>query len=181
MRFPIELPDQPNQGIAVAALTSDDADRLFAVLDHDEVWTHIPGARPRTPAELDARLATGDGRQTTVIRRGIAVVGTSSFYVDPSDPSGVEIGSTLLTPVVWGTGLNTVVKRIMLTAAFGAGAEWVRLRTDERNHRSAAAILKVPGVTETDSRLEPHWIRPDGSTRISRMFRIGRPDVTHRS
>ncbi|MBS9533665.1 peroxiredoxin [Mycobacterium sp. M1] len=63
----------------------------------------------------------------------------------------------------------------MLAAAFDGGADWVRLRTDERNQRSAAAILKLAGVTELPSRLEPQWIRADGTVRTSRMFAIPRP------
>lgn len=46
-------------------------------------------------------------------------------------------------PDVWGSGVNTVVKQLMLEAAMAAGAEWVQRRTDERNLRSAAAIARL--------------------------------------
>lgn len=35
------------------------------------------------------------------------------------------------------------VKRLLLAALFQHGAQWVQLRTDERNGRSAAAIRKL--------------------------------------
>lgn len=172
VRPPIAVPDQPGGDITVTGFTADDAYRLFSVLDDDEVWAHIAGARPGTSDELTARLTGVSTQQPLVIRRGGAVVGTSSFHFDPADPAGVEIGSTLLSRQLWGTGVNTAVKQVMLAAAFGAGAQWVQLRTDERNARSAAAILKLPGVVEIESRVEPQWIRADGTVRTSRMFRV---------
>lgn len=173
--LPTCLSGQPGCGITAHGFDADDAPDLFVALDHDQVWTYIPGARPRTPDELTARLTKVSTQQPLVIRRDGDVVGTSSFHLDPSDPSKIEIGSTLLSPGAWGSGVNTEVKRMMLAAAFGAGAEWVQLRTDERNHRSAAAILKLPGVVEVEPRIEPQWIRADGTVRISRMFRVQRP------
>jgi RimJ/RimL family protein N-acetyltransferase len=178
--LPICLPDQPGGGITVHGFDAGDAPGLFAALDYDQVWTYIPGARPRTPDELTARLTKASTQQPLVIRRDGDIVGTSSFHLDPSDPSGVEIGSTLLTPEIWGSGMNTAVKQMMLAAAFGAGAQWVQLRTDERNDRSVAAILKLLGVVEVESRLEPQWIRADGTVRTSRMFRVQRPTPGNR-
>jgi len=34
--------------------------------------------------------------------------------LDPHDPAGAEVGGTLLAPDVWGTGVNTEVKRLLL-------------------------------------------------------------------
>jgi N-acetyltransferase len=72
-----------------------------------------------------------------------------------------------------GTGVNTTVKRLLLAVIFGHDAEWVQLRTDERNGRSAAAIQKF-GATELGIRQE-HLVRRDGTRRRSRIFRIERP------
>ena len=74
----------------------------------------------------------------TVRQRGHAV-GITSVVFDPDEPAGAEVGGTLLDPGVWGTGVNTVVKRLVLAEIFRHGAEWVQLRIDERNGRSAAA------------------------------------------
>ncbi len=163
-------------GVEILAFSGELADALFAALDHEQVWAHIPGPRPAMPAELVAGLS-GDAatRQVLVIRVDGEVVGTSSYFHDPTDSHGVEIGATLYTPDVWGSGVNTVVKDAMLSAAFDAGAQWVQLRTDERNVRSAAAILKLAGAVERSLQLEPDKIRKDGTVRTSRMFRIPRP------
>ncbi|MDF0528946.1 GNAT family protein [Tsukamurella sp. 8F] len=172
MRLPIELPT--SDGL-LATFSADHADALFAAIDDDRVWEHLPGPRPQSPAELRERLDGGTNRHTLVISDG-AVVGTSSYILDPDDALGVEIGATMYAPRVWGLGLNARAKGLMLAAAFDAGARWVQLRTDERNGRSAAAILKLPGAVEREPRLEPHIVRRDGTTRTSRVFRIPRPD-----
>jgi RimJ/RimL family protein N-acetyltransferase len=89
------------------------------------------------------------------------------------DPAGAEIGGTLLDPGVWGTGVNTQVKRLLLALIFRHGAQWVQLRTDERNRRSAAAIRKL-GATDLGIRQEL-LVRRDGTRRQSRIFRLDRP------
>ena len=65
------------------------------------------------------------------------------------------------------------VKRLLLAVIFRHGAEWVQLRTDERNGRSAAAISKL-GAADLGVRQE-HLIRRDGRRRRSRIFRLDRP------
>jgi RimJ/RimL family protein N-acetyltransferase len=100
-------------------------------------------------------------------------VGITSVLFDPDDPAGVEIGGTLLAPAVWGTGVNTEVKRLLLAVVFRRGAQWVQVQTDERNGRSAAAIRKL-GATELGVRSEP-LVRRDGTRRRSRVFRLAAP------
>lgn len=68
--------------------------------------------------------------------------------------------------------MNTQAKAALLSALARLGVRWVLLRTDERNERSARAILKLRSVTEMDRWLESHIQRPDGSRRVSRMFRV---------
>jgi N-acetyltransferase len=116
----------------------------------------------------------GNGyRATFTVWQGGRVVGITSVLFDPHDPAGAEVGGTLLDPGVWGTGVNTEVKRLLLAVIFRHGAQWVQLRTDERNGRSAAAIRKL-GATDLGIRQE-HLVRQDGTRRRSRIFRLDRP------
>lgn len=85
----------------------------------------------------------------------------------------MDIGGRLLDPGVRGKGVNTEVKRLLLTVVFGRGAQWVQLRTDERHGRSAAAIRKLAAV-ELGPR-EEHSVRRDGSQRRSLLSCIDRP------
>lgn len=139
-----------------------------------------PGrGRWRAPADaaaleevIGSRLA-GGYRATFTIRQGGRAVGITSVLFDPHEPAGAEVGGTLLDPCVWGKGVNTEVKRLLLAVIFGHGAQWVQLPTDERNGRSAAAIRKLGG-TDLGIRQEP-LLRRDGTRRQSRIFRIDRP------
>jgi RimJ/RimL family protein N-acetyltransferase len=112
-------------------------------------------------------------RATFTIRWCDRVVGITSVLFDPEDPGGAEIGGTLLAPDTWGTGVNTKVKQLLLAEIFRSGAQWVQLRTDERNGRSAAAIKKL-GATNLGS-IQEQLVRRDSTLRRSQVFRIFRP------
>jgi RimJ/RimL family protein N-acetyltransferase len=71
-----------------------------------------------------------------------------------------------------GTGVNAEVKRLLFEVIFAHGAEWIQLRTDERNGRSAAAIRKL-GAADFGVRLDDR-VRRDGTRRRSRFFRLAR-------
>jgi RimJ/RimL family protein N-acetyltransferase len=145
-------------------------------LADERAWEHIPRAIPADAASLDESIASNlaDGnRATFTVRQDGRVVGMTSVVFDPGDPAGVEVGGTQYDPVVWGTGVNSEVKRITFAVIFGHGARWIKLRTDERNGRSAAAIRKL-GATELGVGLD-HHVRRDGTRRNSRFFRVDHP------
>lgn len=177
MDWPICFPAEMSAGtISVRPYDPADAAELFESLADERAWEHIPSASPADAAALDegirSRLADGS-RATFTIRQGGRVVGMTSVMFDLADPAGAEVGATLLDPGVWGTGVNTEVKRLLLAVIFRHGAQWVQLRTDERNGRSAAAIRKL-GATDLGVRQE-HFVRRDGTPRQSRIFRLDRP------
>jgi RimJ/RimL family protein N-acetyltransferase len=147
---------------------------LVKSLADERVWEHMSRAAPRDAATLDQVIRSRlDGyRATFTVRQDSRAVGITSVLFDPRDPAGAEIGGTLLGPGVWGTGVNTAVKQLLLAVIFRHGAQWVQLRTDERNGRSAAAIRKL-GPTDLGIREEAH-MRRDGTRRRSRIFRLDR-------
>ena len=176
MDWPVAFPAEMSMGtISVRCYDPADAAELLEPLADERVWEHMSRAAPRDAATLDeiirSRLADGY-RATFTVRQDSRAVGITSVLVDPHDPAGAEIGGTLLGPGAWGTGVNTAVKQLLLTVIFRHGAQWVQLRTDERNGRSAAAIRKL-GATDLGIREEPH-IRRDGTRRRSRIFRLDR-------
>jgi N-acetyltransferase len=177
MEWPIRFSAEMSAGTtSLRSYDSTDAVELLEPLADERVWEHMSRPSPTNAAELDetirSRLACGD-RSTFTIRRNGRAVGITSVIFDPDHPAGVEIGGTLLHPRLWGAGVNTEVKRLLLGAVFRHGAEWVQLQTDERNGRSAAAIQKL-GATDLGVRQE-HLVRRDGTIRRSRIFRIERP------
>jgi RimJ/RimL family protein N-acetyltransferase len=176
MDWPVGFPPEMSAGtISVRSYDPADAAELLGPLADERVWEHMSRAAPADAAELDEviRARLGDGcRVTFTIRRGGRAVGITSVSFDPDDPAGAEVGGTLLGPQVWGTGVNPEVKRLLLAVLFRHGAQWIQLRTDERNGRSAAAIRKL-GATDLGLR-EEDLVRRDGTRRQSRIFRIDR-------
>jgi RimJ/RimL family protein N-acetyltransferase len=179
MEWPIRFPAELSAGaISVRFYDPADAAELFEPLADERVWEYMSRAVPADAAVLDEviRSKLGDGcRATFTVREGGRAVGITSVLFDPHDPGGVEVGGTLLDPGVWGTGVNTEVKRLLLAVIFRHGAQWVQLRTDERNGRSAAAIRKL-GATDLGIRREP-FVRRDGTHRRSRLLRLDRPEA----
>jgi RimJ/RimL family protein N-acetyltransferase len=177
MQWPLDLPAQLHAGtVSVTRYRRADATELYERLSDDRVWQHMSRGAPADAAALDqvirSRLA-GGCQVTFTVRHSERAVGITSVLFNRDDPAGAEIGGTLLDPGVWGTGVNSAVKQLLLTVVFDHGAEWVQLRTDERNGRSVAAILKL-GATEVASCRE-QVPRRDGTTRRSRIFRIDNP------
>ena len=161
--------------VSVRRYDTGDAAELLDALRDERAWEHIPRAIPVDAPALNETIQswrTGGNRVTFTVRQSGAVVGMTSVIFDPQDPGGVEVGGTQFGPAVWGTGVNAAVKRLLFDAIFDYGAEWIRLRTDERNGRSAAAIRKLGA---TDLGIQPdHRIRRDGTRRQSLMFRLDR-------
>jgi N-acetyltransferase len=177
MDWPVRFPAEMSAGnVSVRFYDSADAAELFEALADERVWEHMSRGIPADAAALDelicAKLADGYWATFTVRQHGHAV-GITSVLFDPHDAAGAEVGGTLLDPGVWGTGVNMKVKRLLLAAIFRHGAQWVQLRTDERNGRSTAAIRKL-GATDLGIRQE-HLVRRDDTLRRSRIFRIDRP------
>jgi N-acetyltransferase len=153
----------------------EDADELFAVLDHDEVWASgYGGGRPAgSPGEWrDAvAAAAGTGRRMYVARAGARVVGTSSLGDLDLANERVHLGWTAYDPAVWGTVVNPQCKRLLLGHAFDdCGLGRVKIQTDAINARSQAAIAKLGAVRE--GVLRRHMRRADGSFRDTVVFSV---------
>jgi len=182
MDWPVRFPAEMSAGtISVRSYDPADAAELFESLADERVWEHMSRAIPADAAALDevirSRLADGY-RATFTARQGGRVVGITSVLFDPHDPAGAEVGGTLLDPGVWGTGVNTEVKRLLLAVIFRHGAQWVQLRTDERNGRSAAAERTVGRRDPEARRDRPR--HPPGAPRSPGRHTSAEPDVPPR-
>lgn len=158
--------------VRLSPARDDDADELFAALDHDAVWAHVRG-RPTSADELRASLsaAHSSGRWPWIVRQDGAVVGTTSYLeVSPVD-ARLEIGFTLYTPSVWGTAVNPECKLLLMEWAFEvARMGRVQLKTDIRNARSQAAIARLGAQYE--GVLRRYQRRQDGSVRDTVVFSV---------
>ncbi|MFC3711946.1 GNAT family N-acetyltransferase [Sphingoaurantiacus capsulatus] len=92
---------------------------------------------------FDAWWAATPQRHVLVAIHGGEVVGMTSFYDVSDAKNSAAIGGTYFRPDVRGTGVNGEVKRLMLSAAFGAGARRVEFHVDAINGRSRRAVEKL--------------------------------------
>ena len=167
--------------VELAPLTADqDVADLFHVLDEDAVWEHLAGRAPNAPEYARMwRQRWAEGRIPWVVRlrRPLAgleagsVIGTSSFLNVSAPDSRLEIGSTAYNPVLWGSGVNTDAKLLLLTHAFDVlGAGRVQFMTDVRNKRSQMAIAALGARYE--GTLRRYFKRADGTVRDSVLFSV---------
>jgi RimJ/RimL family protein N-acetyltransferase len=99
------------------------------------------------------------------------VVGATTYLDIRRANRGLEIGNTWLTPAAQRTAINTEAKYLQLRHAFETLGAWrVQLKTDERNARSRAAILRLGASFE--GVLRKYQVRHDGYIRNTAMFSI---------
>jgi RimJ/RimL family protein N-acetyltransferase len=157
-----------------------DAEGLFAALDHDAVWRHLPG-RPTDAAGYATLLDDGyaAGRLPWIVRLTVpyadlpagAVVGTSSYLDISASDARLEIGFTAYTPATWAGVVNPETKLLLLVYAFDVlGAGRVQLKTDVRNVRSQQAIARLGAQYE--GVLRRYQRRADDTVRDTVIFSI---------
>ncbi len=91
---------------------------------------------------INAYLSKPNGK-TFVLFQDPELVGMSSFINIDQERSTLEIGATYYRPKFRGTGINTIIKHLMLSRAFQCGAQRIEFRVDTRNVRSQAAMAKL--------------------------------------
>ena len=107
---------------------------------------------------------------------GATPVGVTAYLDIRPEHRGVEIGMTWYSPSVRGTAINPETKRLLLAHAFetdlypAGPAIRVMLKTDERNARSRAAILKLGATFE--GILRNHVVMPDGFLRQTAVYGV---------
>lgn len=152
-------------------------------------WTWVPEDEAAMAAYVQAALDLRAQREAipfaTIQRETGRVIGTTRFanfehlpwpagnphQRGASYPDGVEIGWTWLAASDQRTAINTEAKYLMLCHAFEAWrVHVVRLKTDERNARSRAAIERIGG--RLDGIVRAHAVGRDGAVRDSAFYSI---------
>ena len=142
------------------------------------IWTYLPH-RPSTEADFAVLVqrsldltATGSGVgfAQRVVSDG-SLAGATGFWNAEPTHRRVEIGYTWLSPRWQRTALNTEAKYLLLRHAFETlGCVRVEFKTDSRNARSRAALLRLGAIEE--GTLRNHMIMPDGVYRHSTYYSI---------
>lgn len=145
----------------------------------NKLWyTFIPNPE-NMAAEINRRLSLyekGSMVPYTIIQKhnsGERVIGMTSFMnIESSGTHNrVEIGSTWYAQSTQRSGINTIVKRMMLAHAFDV---WhciaVEFRTHRLNTQSRAAIERLGA--QLDGILRAHSIMPNGTLRDTALYSI---------
>ena len=74
-----------------------------------------------------------------------AVIGSSRYYDWNEKDCSIIVGYTFLSRAYWGTGMNRIVKGLMLESAFQR-AERVWFQVSAQNLRSQRALEKIGAV-----------------------------------
>ncbi|MCW5939020.1 MAG: GNAT family N-acetyltransferase [Fimbriimonadaceae bacterium] len=160
-------------GVVVEPLSLSDAASLFGCCAQDtfRFFTDFPASWDLAGFEefLQRRLETG---HPVVFRtESRETLGMSSFFDIRPDDRALEIGYTWLTESARGTHVNPAVKLLMIGHAIEKlGALRVQLKTDARNERSRAAILKLGATYE--GTLRNYVLMRDGHRRATAFYSI---------
>lgn len=164
--------------VALEPLAMGHVPELLEAAQSDEIWRWTIDD-PRTPATMEdyvtRALAARDAGQALpfAVRHlaSDAVIGCTRYHAISRADLGLEIGFTWYAPAFWRTAVNTECKYLLLTHAFERlGCIRVELKTDARNARSRAAILRLGAVEE--GTLRSKVIMRDGHRRDSVYFSI---------
>lgn len=145
-----------------------------------DIWDIYPVSWD--PEHFDDALAATEAFHRTkgwvrfaVLHDGV-VVGMTN-YIAPDHANGVlEIGGTYIEPSVRATGLNRVMKKLLIDHAFACGFTRVEFRVDTRNARSMAAVRKLGAVHE--GALRRNRITWTGYVRDTAIFGLLRDEWT---
>lgn len=112
--------------------------------EDDPVWEIYPFKRAGDDfdRQFDEDLAVRDQIWLVAHKAGQLAGITSYMHMDRRRRA-LEIGGTYFAPHMRGTGLNSIVKRLMIDHAYASGYKRIEFRIDARNTRSQKAVLKL--------------------------------------
>ncbi|NPC46003.1 N-acetyltransferase [Corallococcus sp. AB032C] len=174
---PLVVPPVTLEGRAVRLepLTLEHAPALAAVCE-PEIFANFSRVL-RTEADVADYITVALKAAATCMERPFAirelasgaVVGTTRYMDISREFRTLEIGSTWLARRAWRSRVNTECKYLLLTHAFETlGVMRVQLKTDSRNARSRAAILRLGASFE--GILRNHMLVRGGVVRDSAYF-----------
>jgi RimJ/RimL family protein N-acetyltransferase len=120
-----------------------------ACAEDREIWTIY--ATSYDPEHFDDSfdlIRSLEAWRCFAIYSGDRLIGMSCFINVDWKRGALEIGNTYYVPDQRGTGLNRIVKNLMIRRAVQCGFRRIEFKVDSRNQRSQAAMAKLGAVRE---------------------------------
>jgi len=149
---------------------------LRPAAQHPEIFAVTTSALgPLFDPYIDNALKRSDGQHerafAVLLKAQARYVGMTRYLNIEEAHKKLEIGSTWYEPAAWGGPVNPECKLLLMQHAFETlRFHRVEYKTDVRNARSRAAILKL-GATQ-EGIFRKHMIMADGHVRDSVYFSI---------
>ena len=167
-----------NEFIALQPIEKHHVEALYAVAQHEEIWTHMSDQLTSLQAVEDYVDNALQERQQGVSYKFVIfhkasnhVIGSTSFLDISAAHKRIEIGSTWLTPSYWRTEVNTMCKYLLLQYCFEQlQLQRVQIKTGHENIRSQRAIERLGASKE--GILRNHMRLRDGRIRHTVMYSI---------
>ena len=149
---------------------------LRAAAQHPEIFAYFtPMLGPLYDSYIDGALKRSDGQHelafAVLLKAEQRYVGMTRYLAVEQAHKRLEIGSTWYEHAAWGGPVNPECKLLLMQHAFETlKFHRIEYKTDARNSRSRAAILKL-GATQ-EGVFRRHMIMADGHVRDSVYFSI---------
>lgn len=174
MNFSIQ-PVLEDERVLLEPLKEDDFEALYAVASDPEVWAQHPN-KDRWRKEVFRSFFEGamqsKGAFRIIDKSSGATVGSTRFYDYNEQHKSIFIGYTFYGRAHWGTGLNPLVKQLMLAYIFRF-VDKVYFHIGATNFRSQTAIGRLGAVKIAEEEVA-YFGEP---SRLNFVYEIQRPDL----
>lgn len=148
MTFSIQ-PILENNNVLLLPLEENDFEALYEVASDEMIWVQHPN-KDRWKKEVFQSFFEGaiksKGAFKIIDKATGTIAGSSRFYDYNEEDKSIFIGYTFYAVPFWGTGLNPIVKALMMEYIFQF-VDKVRFHIGATNFRSQTAITRI-GATK---------------------------------
>ena len=148
MKFDLQPTNLSNQTVFLSPLKSTDFENLFAVASDELIWEQHPN-KLRYQKEVFKNFFDGaiESKGAFLIQdtKTQEVIGSTRFYDFDEKDNSVLIGYTFLGRKFWGSGINAIVKQMLLNYAFQF-VDKVYFHVGATNFRSQKAMEKLGAI-----------------------------------
>lgn len=134
-----------NERVKLIPLSETDFDELYQVASEKEVWAQHPN-KDRWKKEVFQQFFEGamqsKGAFKIIDKASGEIAGSTRFYDYNQEDNSILVGYTFYGTKYWGTGLNPIVKKLMLDYIFQY-VDKVLFHVGANNLRSQIAVTRL--------------------------------------